>query len=52
MINIDKATIARENNFDLNGKHMASHRKRKYYRMNVQSFAITCWTKVCSKNSF
>ena len=47
---LDKETIAQDNDFDLVGKETANRRKIKNPRMNTQSFAITCWTSVSSKN--
>ncbi|CAF3646782.1 unnamed protein product, partial [Rotaria socialis] len=42
----DKITIARDNNFDLEGKETAYRRRINKTRMNVSAFAITCWTNV------
>ncbi|CAF1340813.1 unnamed protein product [Rotaria magnacalcarata] len=42
----DKQTIARQNQFDLEGKNTALRRKKKNPRMNTDSFAITCWSNV------
>ncbi|CAF1168614.1 unnamed protein product [Rotaria magnacalcarata] len=42
----DKQTIARENQFDLDGKNTAARRKLKNSRMNAHLFGITCWLNV------
>ncbi|CAF3380847.1 unnamed protein product [Rotaria socialis] len=42
----DKQTIARENQFNLEGKNTAIRRKKKNPRMYTDSFAITCWSNV------
>ncbi|CAF2045937.1 unnamed protein product [Rotaria magnacalcarata] len=42
----DKQTIARENQFDLDGKNTAARRKLKNFRMNAHLFGITCWLNV------
>ncbi|CAF3513656.1 unnamed protein product [Rotaria socialis] len=46
----DKQTIARENQFNLEGKNTAIRRKKKNPRMYTDSFAITCWSNVTNGN--